>query len=245
MQTCNNCHQPFNGKYCTHCGQKATVGRLSLHEVFHELVHAFTHAEKGILRLSKELLISPRKMYMSYFSGKRKTYFSPVMIFLLAIGLLIFLGDRLWDLEHSLTNKPYAFERLINRLDKVRYLIFIPLISLLTWLFFYKRFNVAECLTFWFFCLGLVNIFGIISCLPQFLFMKYRHPINYFSDWIVWIIILTHIFIVFFNRTWWSGIKCFILALSMYILLSYISLLLAYSKGLSIDFNFWHVVNVF
>lgn len=242
MQTCNNCHQTFEGKYCRHCGQKASVGRLDLHTLWHELTHAITHADKGILKLTKDLLVVPKKVYTNYFRGKRKTYFSPVMFFLIMAGLVVVLGEKLWDFEDHITGRNDEFGRILHRYEKIRFVIFIPLISLLTWLFFYKKYNLAESITFWFFCMGIISFFGILSYLPEIIFIKHRDTIRYFADWLIMIVMFSHIFKVFFEQTWWSGIKCFLLGFISYVSLAYIFLLLAYYKGLDINFNLWHLL---
>lgn len=242
MQTCNNCQTIFEGKYCKHCGQKASIGRLDIHTIWHELTHAITHADKGVLKLTKDLLISPKEVYLGYFSGKRKTYFSPVMFFLIMIGLVVFLGEKLWDWEDFITQRNDEFGRILHRYEKVRFIIFIPFISLISWIFFYKKYNLAECITFWFFCLGIISFLGILSYVPEAIFIRHRDSIRYFADWLIMIILFIHIFKVFFDRTWWSGIKCFILGFISYIGLIYIFLLLAYYNGLNVDLNLLHVI---
>jgi Protein of unknown function (DUF3667) len=243
MPTCNNCNRSFEGRYCNQCGQKATAGRLSLHEIFHELVHAFTHADKGILRLVKELFIAPGNMYRNYFSGKRKSYFSPVMFFLLAMGLLILVGSKLLDMEHTITGRDNHFDRTMYSYQKIRYLFFIPIISLITLAFFRKRYNLAECLAFWFLCTGFICVADLLIYIPRFLFIKQQQAINYWGDWLIWLLIVLHLYIVFFHKTVWSAIGCFILGVLSYLLLVYIYGLLAYSKGYYyIDLNPWHII---
>lgn len=41
--TCANCAMPLTGRYCAHCGQKATALRPTLHDAVHEAVHEFAH----------------------------------------------------------------------------------------------------------------------------------------------------------------------------------------------------------
>jgi Protein of unknown function (DUF3667) len=238
MQNCNNCSNDVQGKYCSHCGQKAGVGRLSLHEIFHELVHSVTHTEKGILKLTKELFIRPRRVYNGYFLGKRKTYFSPVMFFLLAIGLLIFFGDKLFDREMELTgDKNLVFQKFLHHYQKIRYLIFIPVISTITWLFFYQRYNFSECLVFWFFCTGFISVVEIFSYLPQYFFVHHRYVIRYITDWLAWLIILWHLLLVFSGRQLRGVIKSVFLAVLAYFILVYILNYFAYLNGIDYSFN--------
>jgi len=240
--TCNNCHQQFTGKYCSHCGQKATAGKLSLHEVWHDLVHAFVHADKGILRLSIDIMIRPAKVYHGYFKGKRKTYFSPVMFFLLLAGIYVIMGEKLWDWEDHITGRHDEFGRLLHRLEKERFLIFMPVISLITWGLFYKRYNFAESLTFWFFCSGATFIAGILGYIPQFIWVQHRDVIRYWADWIVFGMILWHVFVVFYKKDWWSGIRCVLLAVICYFLLVYAFALLAYREGVPLELNPWQIL---
>lgn len=242
MPVCNNCHQSFDGKYCSHCGQKGSVGRLSMHEVFHDLFHAITHAEKGLVRVLKELLFSPRSLYRNYFSGKRKSYFSPVTFFLLVMGLALFLGEKLLQYDSSVTLYKNDVETILFRFQKIRYLIFIPLMALLTLLFFYKRFNLAECLAFWFFCMGMVVAVEICSYAFQFLFIHQRHLIQYYTDWLVILLIFVHLFAVFGNGRWLTASGCVLLGLSTYFLLVYIYKFLAMLQGYNADLNFWHII---
>ena len=242
MPVCNNCHQSFEGKYCSHCGQKASVGRLTIQEVFHEVVHSLLHAEKGIIKLTKGLLFSPAKVYTGYFSGKRKTYFSPVTFFLLSMGLLVFLGTKMINWDTSVTGRANHVEKILFGFQKIRYIIFIPVISLITWLFFYKRYNLAECLCFWLFCIGTVVVLELVSYLPQFIWVKERHVIRYYTDWLVWLAIVFHIVIVFGDRSLLSYIKCIVLGIGTYFILVYIYKFLGYLQGYNADFNFSHIL---
>lgn len=242
MPVCNNCNLAFEGKYCSHCGQKASVGRLSLHEIIHDAVHAVTHAEKGIVRLAKELLFSPHRLYTAYFSGKRKTYFNPVSFFLILIGLALFFGDKLIRYEGAVSGRNIQLEVSLFSLQKIRYLVFIPLISLLTWAFFHKRFNLAECFTFWFLCMGMVVLVELISYAIQFCFIRNWYPIQYYTDWLVFILILVHLFAVFPGRKFVNWLVCVLIGLSTYFLLVYIYKFLGHLKGVKTDFNFWHII---
>jgi len=78
---CKNCKTNFKGKFCYNCGQKASVGELSMKELLHEGWHSFTHTDKGILKLIKDLTLHPKTVYLNYFNGQRKKYFSPVTFF--------------------------------------------------------------------------------------------------------------------------------------------------------------------
>ena len=56
---CNNCKTLFEGKFCSNCGQKSSVGELKMHDLLHEFWHSVTHTDKGILKLIKDLFLHP------------------------------------------------------------------------------------------------------------------------------------------------------------------------------------------
>lgn len=242
MPLCKNCHQSFEGKYCSYCGQRGDAGRLSLHEVYHDVVHSFSHADKGVVRLLKDIFLSPGLFYQNYFAGKRKTYFSPVTFFLLGMGLLIFFGNKLVSLDSHVTGNANDTERVFMQLQKLRYLVFIPVISLLTWAMFYQRYNLAECIAFWFFCCGAFIVIELASYAIQFAWIKQRHNIRYVTDWLIWLFIVWHIFLVFGQRRVLNILKCILLGLSVYFVLVYIYKLLGYLQGYHADFSFWNII---
>jgi hypothetical protein len=242
MPTCNNCQQVFEDKYCSHCGQKASAGRLGLHEVYHELVHGFTHADKGIAKLVKDLALAPRRAYHGYFAGQRKTYFSPVVFLLLAMGVLVFIKGQLFTWDSHITDRQNDWERALYGYQKLRYLLALPVMGLLSWAFFHRRFNLAECLVFWFYCWGFIAVVELLVCIPEFVWVRHRHAINYWSDWAIWFIIVIHLFACFYNRTAWAAIRCVLLGVLSYFVLVYASGLIAYFKGMPATFNPWHII---
>ena len=93
---CKNCGNIVHQKYCPHCGQKATVERITFHFLWHQLFHFFTHLEKGFLFTSFGMLLRPGKTVTDFIRGKRIIYQPPVSYFLvwIAIYALILYGIR-------------------------------------------------------------------------------------------------------------------------------------------------------
>lgn len=58
---CLNCNHTLatTDKYCSNCSQTAHTHRFTFGHLMHEVFHAFTHADKGILLLAKGLLTQP------------------------------------------------------------------------------------------------------------------------------------------------------------------------------------------
>jgi hypothetical protein len=90
--TCLNCNsllQPEQ-QFCSRCGQSAKTHRIGFAHLMHELLHGFTHADKGIFYTIKMLAVKPGLVAREYLEGKRKKYFPPVNFYLILIGLFVF-----------------------------------------------------------------------------------------------------------------------------------------------------------
>lgn len=91
-KNCLNCGTNLTGKYCSACGQKADIHRISLkHFVFHDLLHGTFHIDKGMLFTAKQALFRPGKAALDYIAGKRVNYYNVFYFILLLIGVNILL----------------------------------------------------------------------------------------------------------------------------------------------------------
>lgn len=92
--------------FCAQCGQKAETHRISLHEITHDAVHYFTHADKGIFHLLKALAKHPGKVAQEYIAGRRKMYFKPLNFFLIVAGIVVFMTSSLYKEYPRPNNRP-------------------------------------------------------------------------------------------------------------------------------------------
>ena len=81
---CKNCGNLFTGKFCNNCGQKHSNQRLTFKLLLHDLVHAFTHLDKGFLFTIKEMALRPGHTIRDYIQGKRAGHANPLMMVILA-----------------------------------------------------------------------------------------------------------------------------------------------------------------
>jgi len=90
---CSNCGNALteNAAFCASCGQKAHLHRLSWHDVVHDAVHYFTHADKGIFQLIKALLLKTGTVAKEFVAGKRKKYFPPLNFFLIVAAIYVLI----------------------------------------------------------------------------------------------------------------------------------------------------------
>ncbi len=89
MNYCKNCGQPVQDLYCSHCGQKIIVERITFSYLWTELFHFFTHIEHGFLYTSYKMIVSPGNTVTSFIGGKRIKYQSPVSYFLIWVTIFI------------------------------------------------------------------------------------------------------------------------------------------------------------
>ena len=153
--------------YCPTCGQKTDTHRLSMAHIWHDLVHAFTHADKGIFYTIRELAVRPGVVAREYVTGKRKKYFNPFSMLVIVLGINL-LANSVFkpysQLDYTSRDIPVSmqtgskrakFEKIMKRQQAVsqfmnkhtNIVLFVstPYIAFIFWLLFLKgRYNYAE-----------------------------------------------------------------------------------------------------
>jgi hypothetical protein len=193
MTDCKNCGTSFEGKFCPNCSQKADTHRFTLAHFAHETTHAVTHTDKGILLLIKEMFVRPGIVAREYVQGKRKKYFNPITFLLILMAVQVyavkktdFYGKFTRQVQQTYQEMIKAtpngkraakeFNKQMEKADrqatlatdnnKLLTVIFIPFLSLLTWLFFRKAgFNYAENLIFNVLINGQMIVFFVLVCI--------------------------------------------------------------------------------
>jgi hypothetical protein len=174
---CKNCGSIVHQRYCPHCGQKASVERITFHFLWHQLFHFFTHLEKGFLFTSFGMLIRPGKTVNEYISGKRIIYQPPVSYFLVWIAiyaLMLYLVKETFGEGAVIDYKNYfgsdvSTQYAINHLGIVLSIL-MPVFAFYVYLLTTTRiFNYAESLVVVLYVLGTIilaqAIFVVISVL--------------------------------------------------------------------------------
>lgn len=219
--TCKNCETVFEGKFCPNCSQRANTHRFTLKHFGHEVFHAITHADKGMLFLIRKLFRWPGIVAKEYVAGKRKKYFSPLTFLLIMMTLQLYAtkktdffnamidetkkmlaplmeyskaqqkkkatvplnsaqieGSKTQEADKNVTtNSPDAALEDARKMNpkilensKLITFIFIPILALLTWLFFYKKsgYNYTENLVLNIFVQGQLSVFFILFLIVPF-----------------------------------------------------------------------------
>ncbi len=220
---CNNCNTNFESKYCSNCGQKSAVGELTLKDLFHEFWHSITHTDRGVLKLIKDLAVRPKQVYLGYFSGQRKTYFSPVTFFILAATLVLLIGEKVFDYEDFVRapGNPNGFNeygRYILKSTKFDTLIALPFVVFFTWLFFRKRFNLAKITVFYLYANGFFFCVQLLYSPLYFAFIYQKEVIDSFITFTCYALLVWHLIVVFANRKWTNYVAVFLILNFVHIL---------------------------
>jgi Protein of unknown function (DUF3667) len=172
---CKSCGAALSAGYlfCPDCGETAHPHRLDIKHVFHEFIHAFLHADKGIFLLVKELALHPGKAALKYAEGSRKKYFNPVSFLLITGGISFFLRYKL-GFKGVIGSKKIIFflGEFLHQYTTLIIILTIPLLSVYSWLFFKSSGkNYAENMVMNMYMMGEYHLFNIILLiLPSYFF---------------------------------------------------------------------------
>ncbi len=158
--TCLNCQTELNGQFCYQCGQKITH-RYTVNHVFHELVHVFTHADKGIFSFAWNILRKPGLIALDLVEGKRKRHFNMFQYLIIIIGIVTFIMvksnimvlvaenmNQMMDIKASTRQQEFQqkITYTIQKYNNLFQMALIPLFAYFSWRFMGKRkkYNYAE-----------------------------------------------------------------------------------------------------
>jgi len=188
---CKNCDAVIDSKFCPNCGQKAETHRLTLGHIIHEFFHLLTHAEKGIIFLSKALLLRPGFVAKEYVEGKRKKYTNPIsfLIVTTAAGAFISYKSGYYQaLSRSMSDNNAArmpaavletMEISINHGKFLGLFLIVPLYAFLSWVFFWRpKYNFAEHVVLQSYLIGMLYIVTSLVFIPHFLIFPAYAKVN-------------------------------------------------------------------
>jgi Protein of unknown function (DUF3667) len=133
--TCKNCNNKYTGNFCNQCGQKQTIGSFTFKHIMAEGLHAFTHADKSILSLVKNLVTDPGKVAYEYIvECKRKKYFNLFTFFLMITALSAFFASKDLAIKQAVFHDNNEYGQLFNVYSKLLTLATIPVLAFFLWL---------------------------------------------------------------------------------------------------------------
>jgi uncharacterized protein DUF3667 len=202
---CKNCGRQSDGKFCPDCGQQLETHRITLHHLLHEILHTFTHVDKGFIYTLKKLVTQPGQMQRLYLEGWRARHQKPFSMFFICASASALAMYWLNKFAHGemLLPEQEAVNYFFQHYYVLLHVALFPFYTLVTWLLFIKSgYNYAEILVlemylvaFMLLLLIPIQLFGALSpsVIPTRLI-----EIIVLSVYNIWT------FVRFFNKTrWW------------------------------------------
>jgi hypothetical protein len=87
---CLNCDAVLTGLYCSQCGQRVQLRRLSVAALSRDLVHDLVDLDSRVWRTLHALLFQPGQLTNEYISGRRTLYTPPFRLYLV-LSLVYFV----------------------------------------------------------------------------------------------------------------------------------------------------------
>ncbi len=165
----------LSGNFCSQCGQKGNLGRITFKETLNSFMSASFALEGPLFYTIKGLILKPGDVFREYFSGKRKTYYKPVAFFILMTALYIILRTMINfdplegqvaidpssnELPRSVVKTRQAARFMVAHINHIMFFLVFS-IAVITKLFFWKKQNLAEYIAMGFYISGMYILFGI------------------------------------------------------------------------------------
>lgn len=115
---CKNCGHTVTGKYCSNCGQKASVDKLNLSSFSTEISDGVFNMNKGLFYTIKELFTRPGHTIREFLEGKRKNHFKP-LTFVLTLSTVYLVITRLSDNDTWLKEIIMGYFESRDRFDNI------------------------------------------------------------------------------------------------------------------------------
>ncbi|MFZ5970688.1 MAG: DUF3667 domain-containing protein [Bacteroidota bacterium] len=90
--TCINCETEVSGNFCSHCGQRGLVKRLTIREGWSDFWSRVYGFDGMFPRTVRDLTMRPGQAAREYIAGNRVKYYGPVgyFFFMISLTLLVF-----------------------------------------------------------------------------------------------------------------------------------------------------------
>ena len=189
-------------KYCPQCGQKTDTHKLSLAHIWHDLLHAVTHADKSIFSLVWQLIARPGTVAAEYVDGKRARYFNPFAFLVLVVGIssvvLISTGFVSFSNTAAPGNPVSAF---LNKHVNLVIFLNVPILAFFCKLFFGSRQrNFAENLVLAAYTSGERSVFFSLLVAPLWMLIHAHYYL-----FVVLYVFVWHLFFALACRQFFNG----------------------------------------
>lgn len=187
MKTCIQCGASTEEKFCSNCGQKQDITRLTIKSFFSDFFSRIYGLDGAFPRTVVGLFKNPGTVVLEYIKGIRGKYVGPVGYYFLMFTILLIIINVLGfevadyfpkteDISDSIIeetgNKQSEAAKALGReikekvYNNIQYISFLlaPFLGLWGSVWFRKsKFNLLESIVFAFFVLGQAIIFNMIG----------------------------------------------------------------------------------
>jgi hypothetical protein len=221
--TCKSCGRPGHDKYCGHCGQPMHVKKITFSYLVHEVVHFFTHLDKGIGYTLKRLIATPGAMQRQFLAGDRIRYQKPFSMFFICatvVALVLYwINLTIVKYYHAGDSGEVLF---FNKYMVLLLLAMVPVSTLITYvLFFRSGYGFAEIGVMQ---LYTISVFLLIVMFIQLLKFIWPHMETRFIELPLIVLYNLFTFIHFFRHQnkWIVGIKSVLAAALFFLAIAYL-----------------------
>lgn len=235
---CKNCESKVEGHYCSNCGQRTSVDKVSFKETFQDLANAFFSIDAPFYLTFKMLFFNPGKLFREFLDGKRKIYYKPVSFFILTT--IVYLVIRSLIDYNPMTTAGVKVEGhllieagkyMVRNINNIMF-VFVFSLGLFLKVFFYKKYSLAEYLAISFYLISVYTLLGMLSMF----YLKYKAPNYKMIPMILFLLYLGYALISFFQKNKVvvaiKSLFVFLLSFASYSLLGFLlSLLIVWIKN--------------
>jgi len=127
---CRDCGAPLapTQAYCGVCGQKRLAGRITLHEIARDLIHALAHVDRGVLPLVRQLLVRPGAVARDFIEGRRRRHFGPFAFLVVCVAAGA-AAIALSGYPVVTTNEPNRVAAFLQSHPNLVYFVHVPLLA--------------------------------------------------------------------------------------------------------------------
>jgi len=145
MKRCRNCETTLDGEYCPACGQKDIDLERPFFALLSETVSEAVDLDGRAFRTVKTLFLHPGRLTGEFLAGRRRTYTSPLRLYLFIsvsfFVLMAWVASRGLLLEHGqtvLADAPVQARFMSDQMPKLMFLL-LPVFALILKAVFPRR----------------------------------------------------------------------------------------------------------
>lgn len=186
---CKNClkTQAHDFHYCPECGAKVIRNRLTLKNLWTDIVQRYFDLDNRFLKTFIYLITKPKDVIDGYIKGVRKKYVNPISYFAIALtlaGVQIFLTKKFFPNAYDITSITASGQEeliqstmaLVQEYSGLITMLMIPVYALMAKIVFLnkKQYNYSELVVVFLYFAAEVGFIGFLPFMA-FLFLGFNY----------------------------------------------------------------------